>query len=128
MPAEWPGGRREEDSERASRLALREFLHDEAAGGVVLLLAAAVALVWANSGAADSYVEFWHHVLTLGRGSWAVSEDLQHWVNDGVDGDLLLRRGPGDQARAASWASCAIRRAAAPLRARGRSEVSCCRR
>ena len=84
MPAEWPGGRREEDTERASRLALREFLHDEAAGGVVLLLAAAVALVWANSGAADSYVEFWHHVLTLGRGSWAVSEDLQHWVNDGL--------------------------------------------
>ena len=36
MPAEWPGARREEDAERASRLALREFLHDEAAGFFVV--------------------------------------------------------------------------------------------
>ncbi len=85
MPADGPGAALpEEDAERASRRALGEFLHDEAAGGVVLLLATALALIWANSGAADSYLEFWHHVLTLGRGSWAVSEDLQHWVNDGL--------------------------------------------
>jgi NhaA family Na+:H+ antiporter len=77
-------GARSEGAEQASRGALKEFLHDEAAGGVALLIAAAVALIWANSGAAASYVEFWHHLLTLGRGSWAVSEDLQHWVNDGL--------------------------------------------
>ena len=29
---------------------IREFLHDEAAGGLVLLAATIVALVWANSG------------------------------------------------------------------------------
>lgn len=64
--------------------AIRDFLHDEAAGGVVLLLAAAAALLWANSPWPGSYVHVWHTELTLGRGSWAVTEDLQHWVNDGL--------------------------------------------
>jgi hypothetical protein len=40
MPAEWPGALRTDETERASRRALSEFLHDEAAGGVILLLAA----------------------------------------------------------------------------------------
>ena len=46
-------------SERAVA-TLQRFLHVEAASGVVLLIAAAVALIWANSPFADSYHEFWH--------------------------------------------------------------------
>jgi len=59
---------------------LAEFLHDEAAGGVVLLAAAVVALVWANSPARDAYFSLWEtHVSVAG-----IDEDLQHWVNDGL--------------------------------------------
>jgi NhaA family Na+:H+ antiporter len=58
--------------------ALREFLHDEAAGGVALLAAAVAALVWANV-ASDSYVSFWHRHLDVG-----LDLDLQHWINDGL--------------------------------------------
>ena len=36
------------------RLALRDFLHDEAAGGVVLVVGALPALVCANSSVSDS--------------------------------------------------------------------------
>ncbi len=61
---------------------LQEFLRAEAAGGVVLLLAVAAALLWANAG--TTYARFWHHTLTLGSGAAAVTEDLQHWVNDGL--------------------------------------------
>ncbi|WP_306750858.1 Na+/H+ antiporter NhaA [Saccharothrix yanglingensis] len=59
---------------------LRRFAHDEAAGGVVLLLAAVAALVWANSPAAADYEGLWRSSLTLGP----VTEDLRHWVNDGL--------------------------------------------
>ena len=62
---------------------LTDFLHDEAAGGVALMVAAVAALVWANAWS-DSYVSFWHRELTVGAGSLAIHEDLQHWVNDGL--------------------------------------------
>jgi hypothetical protein len=63
---------------------LREFLQAEASGGLVLLGATVVALVWANSPFADSYNDLWHTTLTIGAGGLQVSEDLQHWINDGL--------------------------------------------
>ncbi len=61
---------------------LQAFLHTEAASGVVLLLAAVVALVWANSAAASSYESLWGTELTVGVGRFSLTEDLRHWVND----------------------------------------------
>jgi NhaA family Na+:H+ antiporter len=63
---------------------LRAFLRQEAASGVVLVSVTIVALLWANSAAADGYVHLWQHELTLGIGPWSITEDLQHWVNDGL--------------------------------------------
>jgi NhaA family Na+:H+ antiporter len=64
--------------------ALQDFLHDEAAGGIVLVAGALVAVVWANSPVSDSYSSFWGQYLTIGWGPAAITEDLQHWVNDGL--------------------------------------------
>ncbi|HET9442865.1 MAG TPA: Na+/H+ antiporter NhaA, partial [Acidimicrobiales bacterium] len=61
-----------------------EFLNTEAGGGVILLAATIVALAWANSPWSQSYADLWHTGVTVGRGSWAISEDLQHWVNDAL--------------------------------------------
>jgi Na+:H+ antiporter, NhaA family len=63
---------------------LAEFLREEAAGGVVLLGATVVALVWANSPARDEYVSLWETEVKLGLGAAAIEEDLRHWVNDGL--------------------------------------------
>ena len=63
---------------------LAEFLRDEAAGGIVLLLATLAALAWANSPVSGTYDDFWHRELTLGVGDLAITEDLQHWVNDAL--------------------------------------------
>jgi NhaA family Na+:H+ antiporter len=63
---------------------LRDFLHAEAAGGVVLVIAAVGAVIWANSAFADTYVTFWGRDLSIGFGSFQVTEDLQHWVNDAL--------------------------------------------
>jgi Na+:H+ antiporter, NhaA family len=62
--------------------AATEYLRDETVGGIALLVGAVAALVWANIG--DSYLSFWHTDLTLGAGSLSITEDLQHWVNDGL--------------------------------------------
>ena len=66
------------------RSALQDFLHDEAAGGIVLVVGAVAAVVWANSPFSGSYVDFWGHYLTLGWGPTALTETLQHWVNDAL--------------------------------------------
>lgn len=64
---------------------LREFLHAEAAGGLILLAAALLALVWANlPGTADSYVRFWSTDREVSLGAVEIVKDLRHWVNDGL--------------------------------------------
>ncbi len=77
------GGRPRVEARRALD-PLREFLHAEAAGGVVLAFAAVTALVWANSPVADSYRALWGHEVAVGAGPVSLTEDLRHWVNDGL--------------------------------------------
>jgi len=55
----------------------------EAASGIVLLLATAAALIWANTNSA-SYASWWHHQLTIGPGDHGITESLVHWVNDAL--------------------------------------------
>jgi len=63
---------------------LTDFLKDEAAGGVALLAATLAAVIWANSPASEAYESVWETTLTLGAGEIAITEDLRHWVNDGL--------------------------------------------
>lgn len=60
-PEGWPPLMRLAQSVRAP---IERFLHIEAASGILLLLAAAVALIWANSGWSASYFDLWR--LPLG--------------------------------------------------------------
>lgn len=61
-----------------------EFLRTEAGGGFALLAASVVALVWVNLGDAQGYESFWTTELRIGFGDFSISEDLRHWVNDGL--------------------------------------------
>ena len=64
---------------------IRHFIHVETAGGLVLLAAAVAALVVANTGLADPVETFWQRELTLIEiGDFHLTEDLLHWVNDGL--------------------------------------------
>ena len=84
----WRHGPRYTESDRPlARLVarpVREFLRVEAAGSVLLLAAAVVALVWANSPWAEGYDAFWHSSITLDLGVLRLEESLQHWVNDAL--------------------------------------------
>ncbi len=64
---------------------LRHFFETEASGGVVLLAAAVVALVWVNSGWGASYETVWHTEMGIRLGdSIGLSLDLRHWVNEAL--------------------------------------------
>ena len=63
--------------------ALERFSHIEAVSGIVLLLAAIVALVWANSPAAATYEHFWNTPITLGLGDYSVSRSCIFWSMTG---------------------------------------------
>ena len=60
------------------------FLAAESAGGVVLMLSALAALVWANSPWGDSYQHFWHTQLSVSLAGHAHAMSLEHWVSDGL--------------------------------------------
>jgi Na+:H+ antiporter, NhaA family len=75
--------------ERRARLRralspLRDFLHTEAAGGILLVAASVAALVWANSPWKASYLRLWHTEIGITVGHHELVLDLQHWVNDGL--------------------------------------------
>lgn len=63
---------------------LHEFLRQEAAGGVLLVLATAFALVLANSPAAPAYTAALHLPVVVRTGGIGLDEPLLHWINDGL--------------------------------------------
>ena len=63
---------------------LREFLRTESAGGAFLLVAAIVAIAWANSPWSDAYFDLWRTHVSLEAGPFSIEQDLRHWVNDGL--------------------------------------------
>jgi Na+:H+ antiporter, NhaA family len=62
----------------------QDFAHKQSSGGILLILATAVALIWANSPWGEGYAALWHTKLTVGIGDFSISKDLTHWINDGL--------------------------------------------
>ena len=61
------------------------FIDREVASGVLLLVATAVALFWANSPWGASYESFWHTDIKIVVGSWHFPHmSVGHFVNDGL--------------------------------------------
>lgn len=63
---------------------LERFLRIEAASGIVLLFATAVALAWANSPWAESYTALWHTPVGVVVGAHRFERSLEWVVNDGL--------------------------------------------
>ncbi len=63
---------------------LLEFTHVEASGGMVLLVAAVAALVWANLPFGETYEQFWGTEIDMAIGPLHLTESLRDFVNDGL--------------------------------------------
>ncbi len=61
---------------------LSDFLHVEAAGGVVLVVTSALALVLANSDLSDAYLALWKTKFSIGFEP--MTHSLKHWISDAL--------------------------------------------
>jgi Na+:H+ antiporter, NhaA family len=95
----------------------RQFLHLEASGGVVLMVATALALLWANSPWAASYDALWHTKVTVGADGFGLSYDLHHWINDGLMALFFFVVGLEIKRELLSGELASVRRAALPIAA-----------
>jgi NhaA family Na+:H+ antiporter len=62
----------------------RQFFRTEAAGGILLMVASVVALLWANSRWSASYEGLLHVPITLTVGGKGLTWPLHHWINDAL--------------------------------------------
>ena len=101
---------------RARRLfePVERFLHIEAASGIILMIAAATALVWANSPWSHTYESVWHAPLTLGVGPWDSMQSLHFWINDGLMAIFFLVVGLEIRSELHQGALATVRKATLP--------------
>jgi len=72
------------ETRQSASSAIQRFLEWEAAGGLSLVAAAAVAIVWANSPLADLYEAILKTPAAVQLGSFQIAKPLLLWINDGL--------------------------------------------
>ena len=93
---------------------LRAFLRGGAAGGVVLMLAALAALVWANSPSGPAYFALLHMKLGVSAGAAGFALPLAGWVDDGLMALFFLLVGLEIRRELTEGQLASFRRAAGP--------------
>ena len=63
---------------------MQEFIHNSAAGGIVLMAATVLALTIANSPLAVTYDAVLQTSVGLSVGPYQLQESVLHWINDGL--------------------------------------------
>ncbi|MFD0738938.1 Na+/H+ antiporter NhaA [Lysobacter koreensis] len=79
-----PAAARGRPLSRRAAHALAEFFRLEAAGGIVLIAAAALALIAANSPLQSAYEAFRGLPVRIGVGEFEIAKPLLLWINDGL--------------------------------------------
>lgn len=92
-------------------------MHVEASSGLVLLAAAVIALVWANSPWSQSYEDLWHTPFAVGFAGAVFERDLHFWINDLLMAVFFLVVGLEIKRELAEGALSELRRAALPVAA-----------
>ncbi|MDF3018624.1 MAG: Na+/H+ antiporter NhaA [Thermomicrobiales bacterium] len=103
--------------DRADGFSLREFIHDEAFGGILLLVCALIALLWVNSPWGATYDALWSTELAIGIGNYHLTKTLLHWINDGLMAIFFLAIGLEIKRELVAGELASRRRAALPVAA-----------
>jgi NhaA family Na+:H+ antiporter len=97
------------------QLLTQEFTRIEALGGILLLLATLIALLWANSGLSDMYFQLWQTKLTISFGEAGLGKYLLAWVNDGLMAIFFFVVGLEIKREVTAGELASLKRAALPL-------------
>ena len=67
-------------------MKIKNFINEEAYGGIILIITTLIALIWANSAFYESYHYLWHEFkVGFVWGDIDMSDhSLHHWINDGL--------------------------------------------
>src|SRR4051812_22133357 len=82
LPPSLPVRSREEHDETRNRRSVAEYLRTEVSGGLLLLIAATIALILANSPLSDAYTSLRDHHLDIPALGLELS--VGHWASDGL--------------------------------------------
>jgi len=69
---------------RQTRTTFNKFIKYEASGGIILIIATAIALIMANTPLADFYHHLVHTPVTIQIGNFIIAENIHFWINDGL--------------------------------------------
>jgi NhaA family Na+:H+ antiporter len=83
------GVKRDRSVEKVVR-PFQAFTDKASSGGILLLAATVVAVMWANSPWDDTYFDLWQTKLTIGLDGFSLTKDLTHWINDWLMADFFL--------------------------------------
>jgi Na+:H+ antiporter, NhaA family len=100
---------------RAVMRPLERFMRVQAASGILLLLAAAVALVWANTSWGPVYRALWETPLEIGVGGWRLRMSLHALINDVLMSIFFLVIGLEVRREIHSGQLSSVRRASLPV-------------
>lgn len=62
----------------------RVFMQVEASGGILLIAATLIAIIWANSPWSQTYLDLWQLPVSIKIGAFALEKPLLLWINDGL--------------------------------------------
>jgi NhaA family Na+:H+ antiporter len=61
-----------------------DFIHKETTSGLLLIVCALLALIFANSALHHTYEHILHMPVVFRLGDWELEFTLHHWINDGL--------------------------------------------
>ncbi|HJT79910.1 MAG TPA: Na+/H+ antiporter NhaA, partial [Chthoniobacterales bacterium] len=93
----------------------QRFFRTEALSGFILLAAAVLALIWANSVWADAYNHIWELPLSIGSGDRTFTLTLHGWINDGLMAVFFLLVGVEIKRELVAGELSSPRKAALPI-------------
>jgi NhaA family Na+:H+ antiporter len=64
--------------------SLTQFLRTESSGGVLLIIAAVLAMIVANSPFSELYLNFLHTEMQIRVADIDINKSFSHWINDGL--------------------------------------------
>jgi len=98
-----------------ARSAVEEFLRLEALGGLLLVAAAAIAMIWANSSGAALYETLLTLPVSVQAGAIVLAKPLLLWINDGLMAIFFLLVGLEIKREALEGELSSLAKAALPM-------------
>jgi len=65
-------------------LPIKNFIEKKTSVGILLIVAATLAMIVANSPLAEGYHNFWKQYIHIGFEDFVIKKNLLHWINDGL--------------------------------------------